>query len=138
MLASNIVEILEKHQLRKTKIRLEILQLFGQKQYALSQNDIEENLQNFDRVTVYRTLKSFEEQGIIHRIIDEAGISKFAVCANCQVHHHHDRHIHLSCVQCGNTFCLDQSIPPIQAPKGYTFLEYTLLAKGICINCKEN
>jgi len=132
-----ILKILEGHKLRKTKIRLEILQLFGERNYALSQNDIEESLHTYDRVTVYRTLKSFEEQGIIHRIIDDSGISKFAICGSCDTHQHHDKHVHLSCIKCGNTFCLDQALPEIKAPKGYTFLNYSLLVQGICENCNK-
>jgi len=57
--------ILKSNGLRKTHIRLEMLQIFMGSNHALSVNDLEKNLKaSHDRVTIYRALNSFEENGI--------------------------------------------------------------------------
>ena len=71
---------LKNHQLRPTKIRKVILRMFCEQESALSQKYIEESLQSsFDRVTIYRTLKSFTEKGIIHSIRDGERMIKYAI-----------------------------------------------------------
>ncbi len=132
--------LLEQHQVRKTKIRIEILGFFMSKTYALSHAEIENAIDpNYDRVTIYRTLKSFEEQGLIHKVLDESGTSKYALCADhCVGHKHHDSHVHFSCIKCGHTFCLDDiSIPTINLPMDYQLIGYNFLVQGICKDCPK-
>ena len=63
-----VIQKLEQSNLRKTAIRKEVLQLFLKaKGNALSSRDIESQLENPDRITLYRTLRTFEEKGLIHR-----------------------------------------------------------------------
>ncbi len=136
---AHIESLLTNHHVRKTKIRVAVLDLFLNNPYALAHAEIEQRIGEFDRVTIYRTLKSFEEQGLIHRVIDDSGAMKFAICSptsNCQEHHHQDQHIHFSCTNCGKTFCLDTvPFPAIQLPPGYHFAKLDLLAQGICKHC---
>jgi Fur family ferric uptake transcriptional regulator len=138
MLASTD-KLLEHHKLRRTKIRLEILNIFLDRNYALAHSEIEETIsKEFDRVTIYRTLKSFEEQGLIHRVLDESGAAKYALCLHehNETHKHHDQHIHFNCVQCGHTFCLENiPIPEIKLPAPYQLQKFDFLAQGICKNC---
>jgi Fe2+ or Zn2+ uptake regulation protein len=62
-----VKETLKTHQLRNTTCREEVIGLFHRKAIALSHSDLESNLGNlFDRVTLYRTLKTFVEKGILH------------------------------------------------------------------------
>ena len=69
---SNANSILKEHNLKSTESRLTILAIFKKNMHALSYNDIESLLTvKLDRVTVYRTLKSFEENGLIHQIYDD-------------------------------------------------------------------
>ncbi len=132
-------DLLLKHSLRRTSIRIAILDVFVIYPYALTHAEIEAKISNaFDRVTIYRTLKSFEEQGLIHRVLDDSGVAKYALCSHehCETHKHHDKHIHFNCVQCGHTFCLDHvPIPDIQLPKQYQLQKIDFLAQGICKNC---
>jgi Fur family transcriptional regulator, ferric uptake regulator len=137
---AQIESLLTHHHVRKTKIRIAVLDLFLHHSYALSHAEIEQHIgQQFDRVTIYRTLKSFEEQGLIHRVIDDSGAMKFAICSpssNCQEHQHHDQHIHFNCNKCGKTFCLDSvPIPHIELPPNYQFEKLDLLAQGVCKDC---
>ena len=64
-----IEDVLKKNQLSVTDGRKKILELFLNSEGALAHADIEEKTgETFDRVTVYRTLNTFVEKGIIHHI----------------------------------------------------------------------
>ena len=130
-------EILKKHGLRNTKFRNEVLQVFCNYNHALSSNDIENILNHSDRITLYRTLKHFEEKGVIHKAIDGTSIVKYALCeADCSVAAHHDHHVHFHCQKCENTFCLEHvHIPTIDLPSGYTYKSMDMVVEGICNNC---
>lgn len=55
-----IAEILKEKKLRITNVRSEVLEIFERKNYALSYNDLHEELKNkFDMATIYRTLNTF-------------------------------------------------------------------------------
>ena len=87
--------ILTKHDLRKTPIRIKVLEVFLQKNEALSHAELERELEETDRVTLYRTLKKFEESGIIHKAIDGTDTARYALCHGaCEHHHHEDNHAH--------------------------------------------
>jgi Fur family transcriptional regulator, ferric uptake regulator len=131
-------EILERHGLRKTDARMAILQAFKKSKTALSHGDIESLLKtNFDRVTLYRTLTSFLEKGIIHKVLDDSEAAKYAYCVDdCNEHHHHDEHVHFKCTKCGLSECLQEiHIPNISLPKGYKFIESNILVEGVCAKC---
>lgn len=137
---NDIKGVLEKHNLRKTPARIEILQLFLKEAQAVSHSDLEDALLNkFDRVTIYRTLNSFEEKGIVHRVFDSSGIGKYALChQNCSEKAHHDEHVHFNCTECGNTYCIeDTEIPSIAIPEKYKTKSVYLIAEGICSTCSD-
>ena len=54
---------------------------------------IEQHFKNFDRVTLYRLLNSFEEKGLIHKVFDANGDIFYAKCQVCKDHNHQDDHI---------------------------------------------
>ena len=91
--------ILSHHDLKKTSTRMEVLKYFLSKTYALSHADIETAMiDQFDRVTLYRTLNTFEDKGITHRLLDPEGVARYALCADkCDEHDHKDDHIHFYC-----------------------------------------
>ena len=137
---SVIEGILKDFQLRKTKSREDILELFLDNDFALSQADIESHLShNFDRVTVYRTIRTFLYKGLIHKILSDEGAPKYALCSEeCEVTEHHHEHVHFKCENCGHTTCLDAiDVPKIDLPSGYQFLESNLLISGKCPQCSE-
>jgi Fur family ferric uptake transcriptional regulator len=131
---------LKEFNLRLTEARAEVLDVFFADVYALAHGDIENRLADgFDRVTVYRTLKTFLEKGIIHKVLDDEGGTKYALCkARCHDHslgHHHD-HVHFKCSVCGLTNCLDDVvIPSFALPQGYQRQEVNLLVQGVCPLC---
>ena len=138
MLSSD--RLLKSFDMRSTPSRLEILKLFLNKEYALSHGDIEKEVSNsLDRVTVYRTLKTFLDKGLIHKVLDDEGSLKYALCTEaCSSAGHHHDHVHFKCTTCGQTNCLDIELPGIRLPKGYRPQEFNILVQGICQKCSEN
>jgi Fur family transcriptional regulator, ferric uptake regulator len=129
--------LLKTFQMRSTPTRQEILQLFLNKEYALSHGDIEKEISNsLDRVTVYRTLKTFLDKGLIHKVLDDEGSLKYALCSEAcsSMEHHHD-HVHFKCTKCGQTNCLNIEVPGIKLPKGYKPQEVNVLIQGTCERC---
>jgi len=129
--------ILERHNLRKTPVRIKVMEYFLDKEEAISHAHLEQDLEEMDRVTLYRTLKKFEENGIIHNVMDGTGIARYALChGSCEHHRHEDHHAHFNCGECGKTFCLDEvNVPSINLPNGYTQDSAHLVIKGTCETC---
>lgn len=130
--------ILQKHGLKVTSSRLEVLNHFFSKTHALSHQDLESEINAIDRVTLYRTLNSFEEKGITHKILDQNGVAKFALCkSECSEHHHHDNHFHFHCNNCNKTFCLDESLKQeIKLPNNFLMQDVRLNVRGLCDSCR--
>ena len=134
-----IIDILKNNQLSVTDNRLKILELFQQNTKALSHGDIEKlSGKHFDRVTIYRTLQTFVDKGIIHTIPTADNSIMYALCKEtCSEGHHHDDHVHFLCEACGTTYCLDNVIiPDVNIPKGFSIHQTNVLVNGICRNCK--
>jgi Fur family ferric uptake transcriptional regulator len=134
-----IIGILKHSQLSITENRLKILELFQKSGSALSHADIERmSGAHFDRVTIYRTLQTFVEKGIIHTIPTADNSIMYALCKEeCSEGHHHDDHVHFICGECGTTYCLEQvSIPEVNIPKGFSVHQTNVLINGICKNCR--
>ena len=64
-----VTDLLKRQTLSVTESRKRILQLFLEQPGALSHGDIEKRAgEMFDRVTIYRTLQTFVDRGLIHTI----------------------------------------------------------------------
>ncbi len=142
MNTSAIKSPLKAYSLRQTGCREEILDIFLTKSYALAHADVETQMsEKFDRVTVYRTLKTFLDKGLIHKVLDDEGGIKYALCKdNCHAddHKHHHDHVHFKCTKCGLTTCLDHvTIPQVALPEGYQRVETNLLVQGVCKTCNQ-
>lgn len=138
MAQSSIKETLRSAGLRYTQPRASVLKLFQQYEKALAQADLEKMLpEEFDRITLYRILRSFEANGLLHKVPDDQGVNKFALCGHaCSEHLHHDEHVHFRCINCDKTICLPETaIPVLNLPKGYTAEESKLLVEGTCAEC---
>ncbi len=130
-------QILTHFKLRVTPVRKHILGLFLESDFAISHTDIDQEInESLDRITVYRTLKTFLEKGLIHQVPDDRGIMKYALCSEaCSPASHRHDHVHFKCLKCGQTNCLNISIPSIKLPKGYASNDTTILVQGVCKHC---
>lgn len=136
-----IQELLKKNQLSITGSRSKILELFLQQNGALAHADIEKKSgASFDRVTVYRTLQTFVEKGIIHTIPTADNSILYALCKDeCTEGHHHDHHVHFVCSSCSNTLCLeDITVPDIKLPAGYQATQVAVVVNGVCKDCRDS
>jgi Fur family ferric uptake transcriptional regulator len=139
MLLEQALSILRKNRLSNTDSRRAILEIFLQSDNALAHHDIEKITgDKFDRVTVYRTLQTFIDNGIVHTIPSADNATRYALCReNCSQGHHHDNHIHFICENCGKTTCLDDThIPSVKLPRGYSATEINMIVNGVCKECK--
>ncbi len=130
-------QILKNHQLRITNCRLDVIDYFLANDRALSQGDLESQLKVYDRVTLYRTLGSFLESGILHKIPNEDGTATYGLCHDtCSPEDHTHDHIHFKCNNCGEIACLDdKEVPKIKLPEGYQINAINVLIDGICLKC---
>ncbi|MCJ8211210.1 transcriptional repressor [Mucilaginibacter sp. RS28] len=125
------------HRIKPTAMRLLVLEYLLSRQSALGLSDIEKAMAPADRITIYRTLKTFEQNGLVHLIDDGTGVHKYALCDNCDPAEHHDTHVHFYCTVCKETYCLpDTKIPDIGLPAGFILSEMNLIVKGHCDKCR--
>ncbi len=124
---------------RQTPGKKKVLEFFKLHEQAISHDMLEAGLNGaMDRVTIYRILKSFEEDGIVHRIMGENGRAYYALCNSCETEHHHEHqhnHLHFHCTSCDTLSCLEQEIH-IPIPSGYEVKNLQLTATGVCAKCK--
>lgn len=132
-------EILKKNNMSVTDSRLQILDLFYITEGALAHADIEkQTIDKMDRVTIYRTLQTFEEKGIVHTIPTADNSVKYALCKeHCEEGHHHDNHVHFVCESCNKTTCLDDVlVPEVKLPRGFEPHQSNMVVNGLCKECK--
>jgi Fur family ferric uptake transcriptional regulator len=127
-------EILQKHKLVRTSCRQSIIGAILNAGSAISEDEIKSKVEGtYDRTTFYRTFKTLIENGIIHKIVVDNHLVKYALSAD---NNHENRHIHFYCNQCGMVECIEAAkivIPEL--PDGYKNVETELIVKGFCNRC---
>jgi len=134
---SDTRHILEHHGLRRTSVREQVLEVFLSRPEAIGQQHIEEVLGAADRITIYRTLRTFEEAGIVHRVPSDNTSPRWAMCHDhCTDHGHNDHHAHFHCTACDRTLCLENiEVPAVNSPSGFVLSEAKLVLSGTCDAC---
>jgi Fur family ferric uptake transcriptional regulator len=131
--------LLRSKNLRITPFRLSVLEIFQKHKNAVDLNQIEKSLKDFDRITLYRTLKTFIESGLIHEIVMPGDIKKMALCKEeCHTHdhEHNHQHLHFRCDNCEEVFCLElKEFPKVNYPK-FKINQLEIQGSGVCVNCR--
>lgn len=131
--------LLRSKNLRSTPFRLIVLEIFKKHKNAIDLNQIEKSLKEFDRITLYRTLKTFIESGLIHEIVMPGDVKKMALCKEeCHVHdhEHNHQHLHFRCDSCEEVFCLElKEFPKVNYPK-FKIKNLELQGSGLCVSCR--
>ena len=137
VIENRLNDILRRKHLSVTDSRKKILSLFLGGSDALAHGDIEKKAgEKFDRVTIYRTLQTFVEKGIVHTIPTSDNAILYALCKECEEGHHHDDHVHFVCSNCAKTICLDDIVSPqITLPAGYKPDNVQVVINGVCKDC---
>lgn len=88
-----------------------------------------------DRVTLYRTLSTLEEAGLVHRVQDHDGAWRF--CAHVRLAKGcPGNHPHFQCTRCGRMQCLTaQALPWVSVPKDALVTGKQFLIYGLCPKC---
>jgi Fur family transcriptional regulator, ferric uptake regulator len=128
--------LLQEKDIRPTAMRLLILRELDNSSSALNLNELEFLFDKADKVTLYRTIRTFEEKQLIHSIIDGKGSVRYALCADgctCSIT---DAHVHFHCEICHRTMCLKEvTVPPVALPDGYTRKSLSYVISGTCPEC---
>lgn len=120
---------------RNTPAKATILELLKAEKSALSQDRIEAAVKGeMDRVTIYRVLNRFCEDGITHRILADDGKYYFALCNSCEGKNHRHDHVHFRCVTCEKVECLTEHVP-VPLPEGYVAQSVSSWVTGQCAGC---
>ncbi|MGB3454551.1 MAG: transcriptional repressor [Moheibacter sp.] len=131
-------KILKFRNIHPTAMRLLVLKKLQQSEHAVSLNEMESLFENADKTTLYRTLKTFEKNKLVHSIDDGSGSMKYALCDNSCKCLPENAHIHFHCNNCGLTYCMKEySLPEFSLPKNFTAREASLVIKGLCENCSR-
>ncbi len=127
-----------KTQRRQTKSQKLVLDFFNENDQAISHEMLEKALgDKMNRVTIYRILNRFEEDGIVHKIVSRDGVAHFARCeSDCNHDHHRDNHIHFRCTQCDTISCMEQTVA-LSLPSSYTVENTNFLVSGVCPKCNK-
>lgn len=123
---------------RRTDSQAAILDILRQEPAALSHDDISTKLETIvNRVTIYRILNRFVEDGLVHRVVADDGRQYFASCEEgCKHDGQAHGHIHFRCVLCDRVECLPVQID-YQLPEGYRVSNYNIMLSGNCKDCED-
>lgn len=130
------VEILNHHHLKRTSCREGILDVLISAIGPLSENEICQSLPgNYDRSTFYRSFIKLVDCKILHKIVVDNQVVKYAI-SNAITHQ--DEHAHFYCHECHTLKCLHEvplSLTPL--PEGFIAEEKEVIIKGICSDCNQ-
>jgi len=129
-------QMLKDARLYCTEPRLAILQVLMQTARPLRQDQIAEQLplRTLNKVTVYRTLESLIEVGLVHRAFTYQRAWHFELANHCT---EHQCHPHFTCTNCGVTHCLMDILLPMAkvSQKGFVVSRQQVRLEGLCPAC---
>lgn len=133
----NPSEILHSHRLKKTAARLSIISALQKSEMPLSENNMKEVMgELYDRVTFYRSVQTLTEAGIIHRIVADNVIIRYALTRNDKENRLGSEHAHFYCLQCNTVICLGNVKTEYnRLPEGFVANQCEIIIKGLCNKC---
>lgn len=129
--------ILHQAGLKCTPKRAAVIKVLLSSDHPLTHKEIEDLIPdeiNMNQVSLYRALEAFLEAGLIHRVLTQDRIGRFALCGCMEPGHCHP---HFVCRSCGRIECLSRvHLPKLhdQLP-GYMVEEGEMYLKGLCQKC---
>lgn len=133
--ANKCDEILKKASLRRTKPRKQVLSVLLKSKKPLTQEQIADKLKKrADKVTIYRTLETFMEAGIIHKAYLRERTWHFELADRCS---EKQCHPHFTCTNCGEMRCMPEIVMPMaKSPdKNYRITHQQVRLEGLCPKC---
>jgi Fur family ferric uptake transcriptional regulator len=136
MIKEKINGMLNSAKMKRTDQRKTILEILLKANSPKSAEDIVSAIGKSgpNRVTVYRTLESMAQAGIVHRAFVDGRSQYYELGDKCT---EHQCHPHFVCTDCGRTRCLhDVSVPMASsAPAGFVIHRQQVRLEGLCPDC---
>jgi Fur family ferric uptake transcriptional regulator len=131
-----MANLLKNKNISKTPFRQKVLAIFAKHENAIPLSIVEKELKEYNRITLYRTIKVFLEKGILHKITISGEEPNYAICQEeCSTAAHQHQHIHFKCKECATISCVEiDTFPNITLPK-HKIEQLEIQAVGICQNC---
>ncbi len=139
---THTTSLLRRFGLKATSTRAKVLEVLYESPTALSHGDITERLSghNIDKVTLYRTLNTFAESGLVHKVATEDRNWHYAFF----MHEDTDsasqgNHAHFVCNECERIYCLPMQTfdptPQIKEKSGFIIKSREYRLHGLCPEC---
>ena len=141
MQAGNQNKVLLNAGLRRTPVRVGVLETLSRAKTAMSVPQILAKLRGVDTVTVYRTLNTFVRKKIVHRVRGEDRGWLYAI--GDAAHQPQHQHPHFVCDECGKVECLEEaSIPEnfvssLGVAREYRVNWPEVVLHGMCPKCRS-
>lgn len=136
---NSVINILEANGIKPTTPRMLILNAMLGYNRAFALGDLEKDLLDIDKSTIFRTINLFHEKKIIHNFDDGSGSVKYSVCQDDCDCGPDDSHVHFYCNYCHKAFCLENVvIPAPKLPEGMEMEDANFVIKGYCGKCSRN
>jgi len=134
-----IKELLRKKNLKATSSRVQLLSQMYNLESAIPYSSIQKIMSAHDRVTIYRTLETLSDKGVIHKAYQDENDIYYAVCGSkCDHIQHRHNHIHFKCISCGKVTCNSHgSEIKINLPN-HQVLDISIHVKGVCSVCSTS
>ena len=136
MIHDEAEKYLQEHGIKPTAVRILVWSRVAATRSTFTLKNVEDWLPEMDKSSIFRTLRLFSEQHLLHETNDGSGQCKYCLCrcANEQ----HRGHVHFTCVKCGRTYCFDSTtIPEVPIPEGFQMEEAEYVIKGVCDQCRQ-
>ena len=130
-------KLLQQRNLKATITRLNLLNKMEEHGSAISYSAIQKQMNQTDRVTLYRTIEVLKEKGIIHKAFQDNKDTYYAICGNtCGEGKHHHEHFHFKCLSCSTIICKDLTKPLERSIDNYEVFKISINIEGICESCR--
>ena len=122
--------------MRKTNQKTAIKRVFEEDDRPLSPQEVldaaREYVPGLGIATVYRSLKSFQEEGLITSVAIPDGPPRYELAG--KGHHHH-----FHCRQCGRVFEIHACAGDMKnlTPTGFKLLDHEIVLYGFCEDCNK-
>lgn len=131
-----IQHLLSKHGYKVTTVRKKVYLTLANTPHPMSNSELIAEIQDIDKVSVYRTLTLYETIGVIHRIWNGFK-SKVELSEEFSPHHHH-----FTCRRCNKVISfksndIEKALDTLQASIDVSIEHHLLELSGTCKDCRE-
>ena len=129
--------MLKARKLKTTVARLHLLNVIADYGTAIPYSSIQQALKETDRVTLYRTLNTLLDKGIIHKALKDENDTYYALCTHrCSSVAHNHEHIHFKCSSCHEVSCVPMPTPfNVEIPDAIVN-SIEIQVTGLCSKCQ--